>query len=362
MTDNSVSEQTCLSGSATSATSVMPLSMPYFLGALWFPCYKGEPHTLKDFREKMLATFRLYSVSPEQKVEILIGQLQGAALREVKSWPHSEKRTAEQILERLQATFDIRTVSELKMRFFGRKQQPGESLRDFALSLQEALKAVIHVDSREAADADQTLQEQFIEGVETYSLKSQLRMLAAQHPTITFLDFKELAIRILEPPLGKIISPVLLPDTIGGPKPVNPIPIGGNLLATQAAQAQIPDAVSLLQDQVTVLTKNLEKVCQKLESLDLQSRQQEELPQCRGCPAQIPPQSYQSPRRFPSGKDDRKPRPFCKHCRRYGHVKDKCYQLNGHPPRPRTAPREEERQVHQESQCGCHAMSRPVQK
>ena len=104
------------------------------------------------------------------------------------------------------------------MRFFSTKQQTGESLRDFALSLQEALRVVVLVDPCEAEKQDKTLKEQFIEGVNTDNLKSQLGMLAAQHPSITFLDFKELAISILgkspQPePAKSVETPVHTPAT-----------------------------------------------------------------------------------------------------------------------------------------------------
>lgn len=250
---------------ATAATCIMPLTMPYYFGAPWLPSYAGEPHSLREFRDKMLATFKLYPVSQDQKVEILIGQLQGAALREVKSWPRSERKTAEQILDRLNTTFETRTASELKMCFFGKWQQPKVTLRDFALSLQEALRAVIHIDPREAEGQDQTLREQFIEGVLDKSLKRQLKMLSAQHPNTPFLDFKELAIDILgerhqsEPPEDKRVGPA-------------PRPATHSQMTEHGAQAPVPDAVATLTAQVSLLAETMERMRKQLERLEHQPK------------------------------------------------------------------------------------------
>lgn len=318
------------------APSLMPLTMPYYFGAPWFPRYSGEVHTLRDFKEKILAVFRLYPVSSEQQMEILLAQLEGAALREVKSWPSSERRTMEQIFERLYTTFEPRTVSEVKMRFFSKKQQSGESLRDFALSLQETLRAVVQIDPREAENQDKTLKEQFIEGVNTDNLKSQLRMLAAQHPRATFLDFKELAISILgkSPPTEPVRSvevPVSQLVT-----PVKSLPI-----VSQATQAPIPDAVAALTEQVHFLTKSLEEVRQKLEQWEKPLMLEDEKPVSR----RLLPSDYRETYSRKSGgrppdRTSTPKRPICTYCHKPGHTEATCWQLNGKPPRPRTTPRE----------------------
>lgn len=321
---------------SAAAPSMMPLTMPYYFGAPWFPRYAGEAHTLRDFKEKMLAIFRLYPVSAEQQMEILIAQLEGAALREVKSWPSSERKTLEQIFERLYTTFEPRTVSEVKMRFFSKRQQPGESLRDFALSLQESLRAVIQVDPREAENQDKTLREQFIEGVSTETLKSQLKMLAAQHPSSTFLDFKELAISILgkgpqpeptKPAEMSVEKPAIFPKC-------HPI-------VSQEAQAPVPDAVAALTEQVNFLTKSLEKVCQKLEQWEKPLLLEDETPLPR---KHFPPDCNETyPRnsgRRPTDRFNAQKRPICRYCHKPGHTEMMCWHLKGQPSRPRTAPRE----------------------
>ncbi|XP_063776372.1 uncharacterized protein LOC134917549 [Pseudophryne corroboree] len=183
-------------------TPATPITMPYYFGAPWLPIYTGIAHStetsiLGDFKMKMQSLFRLYPLKEQQKVEILMGQLKGLALREVTSWPTEEKKTVDQILNRLATTFDTRTVSELKMHFFARKQQPGESLRGYALSLQEALRDVQQADPEEVHDKEKMLLDQFTEGARGEFVKTQLRLLRLQKPGSTFLDFKEAAIEVL---------------------------------------------------------------------------------------------------------------------------------------------------------------------
>ena len=322
----------------TTATSLMPLTMPYYFRAPWFPRYTGEPHTLKDFKDKMMALFKLYPVNAEQQMEILLAQLEGAARREVMSWPNSERSTLDQIFSRLRTTFEVRTASEVKMRFFGKKQKPGESLRDFAHSLQEALGAVVQIDPREADTQDQTLREQFIAGIYNEQLKTQLKMLSAQHPSSTFLDFKELAISILGQTLPA--EPVAPSEPLAcKPKPA----IINQSGASQAAQAPTSDTVAMLVEQVNHLTKSLEKVCRKLEEWEKPVMLEEELL----LPPKPFPPAYQEfhprdPGRRISDRFKNRKRPVCNYCKKLGHTESTCWQLNGPPSRLRTAPREVE--------------------
>ncbi|XP_063819398.1 uncharacterized protein LOC135057434 [Pseudophryne corroboree] len=157
----------------------------------------AESIEFKEFKTKIQAMFRLYPLSEQQKVEILIGQLKGTAQREANSWPQSQKRTATDILERLSKIFESRTLSDLMLHFYARKQQPDETLREFALGLQEALQDIKACKPGEIIQEDETLVSQFVEGVYGEQMKTHLKMIRLQKPTCSFLDFKETAINIL---------------------------------------------------------------------------------------------------------------------------------------------------------------------
>ncbi|XP_073400964.1 uncharacterized protein [Dendrobates tinctorius] len=185
-------------GVPAAAVSIMPLSMPYIPGAAWLPQYSGESHTLSEFKERLCGLFKVYPLSESQKVNILIGQLTGAAQREVKAWQDTDKETVAKILAKLRSTFDTCTAAETKMRFFGCKQKAQDSIRDYALNLQEALRGVKQVDPDSVKEEDKLLKEQFIEGLISSTHRGQLRIITLQNPDLNFADFKDRAIRVLQ--------------------------------------------------------------------------------------------------------------------------------------------------------------------
>lgn len=319
------------------AAQVMPLTMPYYFGAPWVPSYKGEPHSLRDFKDKMLAMFRLYPATPEQKVEILIGQLQGAALREVKSWPPWERKTVEQILERLNTIFDTRTVSELKMRFFSRKQQPYESLRDYALSLQEAFNAIRQADPTEVTNADKTLREKFIEGVTSESIKQSLKILSLQLPDCSFLDFKESAIKVLSvqvpsnAPHNYESTPVQPSSYRWSPEDCHTREVAlytpAQTTVAQCAQIQAQDTIKELCAQVTELTKGLVELHKEVKELKHQPNCADDAGPMRELSRYHPRDNYRPGRRS-TDQFDSLGRPICRRCKRSGHIERECRRLN----------------------------------
>ncbi|XP_063772242.1 uncharacterized protein LOC134909372 [Pseudophryne corroboree] len=191
-----------LSNTRPTMAILNPITLPYYIGAPWLPTYSGDAqrsnrNTFTEFKNKMESMFRLYPLSETQQVEILIGQLKGTALKEVTLWPVDQRKTVVRILNQLATTFDTRTLSELKVAFYTRKQQPGETLRDFALSLQEALKALQSLDPTEIRPTDEILINQFIEGSHGEIVKMHLRLLQLQLLNSSFLSFKEAAIKVV---------------------------------------------------------------------------------------------------------------------------------------------------------------------
>lgn len=190
--------------------------MPYYFGAPWLPTFTGsarasDASSFKDFKDKMRSMFKLYPLREEQKVEIVIGQLKGPALREVRAWAEKERKTAEDIFRKLGSILDARTISELRSRLYSRKQQPQESLREFALALQEAMRAVQDRESRGIEEVDETLTNLFIEGARGEATRAQLRMWKRQNPVCSFSEFKEAVLDILR--LNQIDA--IETDTVG---------------------------------------------------------------------------------------------------------------------------------------------------
>ncbi|XP_069801051.1 uncharacterized protein [Dendropsophus ebraccatus] len=95
--------------------------MPFFIGPSNLPSYKGEPHTLAAFKEKISRTLELVSLSPTQQVQLLLGQLEGPAAEEMRSWPATEKADVQQILARLSKEFEVQSPTEVRLKFYDRR-------------------------------------------------------------------------------------------------------------------------------------------------------------------------------------------------------------------------------------------------
>lgn len=108
---------------------------------------------------------RLHELPERQKIEILLGQLEDAAKREVRTWPENIKGTIEQVFGRLGCMFDIHTLSKLKQRLFCTVQSPAESVREYTLELQETLQAIEKIELHEVQDTNKMLKGKFVEGL-----------------------------------------------------------------------------------------------------------------------------------------------------------------------------------------------------
>ncbi|XP_063814958.1 uncharacterized protein LOC135055175 [Pseudophryne corroboree] len=256
--------------------SINAITLPYYFGAPWLPTYSGdaedsEGNTLTEFKNKMESMFCLYPLSEQQQVEILIGQLKGMAWREVISWPADQKRTVGLILNRLTTTFDTRTLSELKVAFYTRKQQPGESLRDYALSLHEALRELQAIDPTEVRPTDEIVINQFIEGSHSEFVKPYLRLLQLQLTNSSYLCFKEAAIKVVGTLQRQEMS---CPEMLGNQEEKYPPEVTKQEfvdlhtpkeVVVQGDQLPRTDLLSTIGVQVTELTRGITKMSQQLQ-------------------------------------------------------------------------------------------------
>lgn len=323
--------------------------MPYYFGAPWLPTFSGDTCTqgtssFKEFKEKLKSMFRLYPLSEEQQAEIVIGQLKGPALREARSWSDEERRSAEGILNKLADIFNMQTIAELKGRLYARKQRPKESLREFALGLQEAMRAIQTKDPREVEHMDETLIDLFIEGARGEATRSQLRMWRRQNPICTFSWFKEAVIDILGLNQNTDIEYGAVSEQAesGKYEETQVCPMSETLMprgtVTQQAHAG-QDPMGALTSAVTEMMKEIREM--RLEQAEEKrrgwrreqggrSRQRWDVPQNSG--------------RLPTNQFDAQGRPICRRCKQSGHIERNCEEsLNYMIPRRGTDPREESR-------------------
>ncbi|XP_063772799.1 uncharacterized protein LOC135044372 [Pseudophryne corroboree] len=342
---------------ATPATTPnAPITLPYYFGAPWLPTYSGDANkpqctTFTEFKNKLKSMFRLYTLNEQQKVEILVGQLTGSALREVISWPTENKKEVDQILKRLSTTFETKTLPELKMKLYARKQQPGETLRDYALSLQETLRAIQAVDKDEVRNADEALTIQFIEGASRESVKTQLRLLKMQMPGKTFLDFKEAAITITGNQSGReeeypeLVdfreSSELMGATASSPE--RPKRVRDPVV--QSSQHPSGDQIQTLRKQMEELTVGMAEIQREMRLLARPPTPNSGEPRWRSERQRSARRRWEPPPEYgrrPSDQFDSQGRPVCHRCQAIGHIERNCDQiehLNSNAPRTETEPR-----------------------
>ncbi|KAG8538497.1 hypothetical protein GDO81_022535 [Engystomops pustulosus] len=333
---------------------VIATGMPFFIGTSNLPSYRGDPHTIDAFKEKILRTIELVSLSPNQQVQLLIGQLDGPAAEEVRSWPSTEKTSVDQILNLLKKEFEVQSPTEVRLKFYDRRQKPGETLREYALALQAAYRSLCQVDTIDPVAAQSMITDRFIEGVDSRLIQSQLRMLAAQNPTMSFLDFKTLALRVVgtDSPCASYTSATNSPDLAGGISTASLLPPVLPMQATQTVQST-PVTTPNTTD---VLAQVVDSLCQALKEIKVQPSSRESSLARTLSPEPRP--NHPRPDRLPPERSPRHEPPYCTYCERPGHYKYQCYQLNGPLPRPRAAPRVVNPRAQRDNRNGFQSSSR----
>lgn len=318
--------------------------VPFFIGTSSLPNYRGEPHTLTAFREKIIRILELVSLSPTQQVQLLLGQLNGPAAEEVRSWPATEKTSVQQVLDRLKKEFEVQSPTEVRLKFYDRRQRPGESLREYALALQSAYRALQQVDTIDPLAAESIITDRFVEGVDSRMVQSQLRMLAAQNPGMPFLDFKTLALRVVgtDSPCTSYMQPPYSPDLAGGVPSIAPLSSASSVQAVQAAQTTTPANTTVTPD---TLARVVDSLCQVLKELKGHSTPSSRESSVSRTVTPEPVHDHPNPDRPPPQRFASQERPYCTYCRRHGHYRSRCFQLNGLPLSPRAVTQEVEPQA-----------------
>lgn len=155
----------------------------------------GE-QTVEDFVEDLKAAMSAREMSRGEKLDFVTSHLEGAAREEVQLFPKEDRENPDRILDILLEAFgEKRSLPQLLKLFYERRQRDGESLRAYSHSLRELLNRALKVDKKAVVDPDLTLRDQFANSVRDGVLRKELRKFIREHPSITFLDIREEALR-----------------------------------------------------------------------------------------------------------------------------------------------------------------------
>lgn len=165
--------------------------MPWFMCTPWVPKFSGEDGNIGfgEWRTQMQAMLRAQGLTDEQRVDFVLGALEGRARREARLVPEAQRHTVEQLWATLEGLF-ARPVplSVVRTRFFQCKQEQGETLDGYLLRLRELHG---HWRGREPAGGDDRgmlLRDQFLLGLSAGPVRQELQRQVRRHAELTFLQ------------------------------------------------------------------------------------------------------------------------------------------------------------------------------
>lgn len=130
--------------------------------------------------------------SEKEKVSFVLNHLSGQAKREVRL--HGTKAKPDQIFTILLENFGgLQLLSAAQRNFFERVQQPGESVREFSLSLSDLMNVTKKIKS--TGSEDEVLRDHFISGLNDSVLRKELRRATTKEKDMKFMECRKIAIQ-----------------------------------------------------------------------------------------------------------------------------------------------------------------------
>lgn len=176
-----------------------PQVMPVFVGAPWGPKFRGPNSdvSLKDWTAQTKYLADLQGLTEPQRLQFLLGSLEGEARREVLAAAEAKRNTSKAVLDYLKELYGDKTpTANLRAQFFNCRQAPRQSIRAFALQLRELLARLKNREDHGLGEEDTLMRDQFLLGLRDgpirQCLKSQLRRTA----TLTYEDLRKEALEL----------------------------------------------------------------------------------------------------------------------------------------------------------------------
>ena len=154
--------------------------------------------SIDDFIDNAKSAITSRGLPSSEQANFIFSYLEGPAEEEIKLYPKSSLKEPEAIFNLLQESFgEKRSVPQLLKAFYDRRQQEGETLRSYSHALRD-LQAKILKKQPKMSDSDSALRDHFLENVRDSLLRKELRKFVRDHPSVSFLDVREEAIRWAE--------------------------------------------------------------------------------------------------------------------------------------------------------------------
>lgn len=152
--------------------------------------------SIVEWTEEVQACMRACRLSVVDQALFMFDHLQGEAREEIKYRTSAEREDPAKILAILGDLYGCtQSYVTLQQAFFFRKQQEGETLREFSLALMALMERVKWCAPDGLPNAGVLLRDQFVEHVLDGALRRELMQLVRRQPTITLLALRAEAIR-----------------------------------------------------------------------------------------------------------------------------------------------------------------------
>ena len=257
--------------------------------------------TVEEWVADMRSLLQTCRTPPHQQSQVLLKYLGGEAKREVLVMAEEERHRASDIFARLLEVYgDKVPATTLLHLFHSRRQQSGESIREFSLALQEILGRLKQRDPEVIVRPDQLLRDRFVAGLSDTDVQRTMRMEVRRTPDLSFREVTKEALHL---------SADRRDLQEGSPTGVH------------AASAVVDQSPSLRTLQSTLE----ETVRQQKEMAEMMANLKLELAQLRSTPAT----QGRRPQRQPCW--DEQGRPICFICNKSGHMARECPQRRSPP-------------------------------
>lgn len=151
---------------------------------------------LEDCIEEVEACLEGHQFSNREKAIFLYDHLGVEPRSEIKHRPRREREDPHKIIDILKLLYGgKKPLVVLQQRFYERRQQEGESLRQFSHALMSLMDAVLDNDPDAVPQSEVALRDQFVERVRSGMLRHHLREVVRGKPRMTLIDIREEAIR-----------------------------------------------------------------------------------------------------------------------------------------------------------------------
>ena len=169
------------------------LKMNIFTGTRSSP---NDP-SVEEWVTDMVTMLKTWNTPKVQQPQLLLRYLAGEAKREILVMREEERSQAANIFARLTEVYGDKVSSATLLQMFhGRQQKPAETIREFALALQELLGRLNRRDPGAINRSDKLLRDRFLTGLRNSDVQRMLKMELRRRPEMSFRDIMSEALHL----------------------------------------------------------------------------------------------------------------------------------------------------------------------